>query len=179
MDSRSQFTKTTVALHWIIALAVIGSLILGMYVEDLPRGAEKFELIGLHKSVGVLVLVVALYRLIWRIRNRMPERLSPVAAWQEKVTTLVHLILLAGTLLMPLSGILMSMGGGHPVALFGVELIAGGDENELLEVMGESMHGLGGNVMIAAIALHVVASVKHHLLTRDGTLQRMLGRRVA
>jgi len=179
MDSRSQFTKTTVALHWIIALAVIGSLILGMYVEDLPRGTEKFELIGLHKSVGVLVLFVALYRLIWRIRNRMPERLSPVAAWQEKVTTLVHLILLAGTLLMPLSGILMSMGGGHPVALFGVELIAGGDENELLEVMGESMHGLGGNVMIAAIALHVVASVKHHLLTRDGTLQRMLGRRVA
>lgn len=179
MDSRSQFTKTTVALHWIIALAVISSLILGMYVEDLPRGAEKFELIGLHKSVGVLVLFVALYRLIWRIRNRMPERLSPVAAWQEKVTTLVHLILLAGTLLMPLSGILMSMGGGHPVALFGVELIAGGDENELLEVMGESMHGLGGNVMIAAIALHVVASVKHHLLTRDGTLQRMLGRRVA
>jgi len=179
MDSRSQFTKTTVALHWIIALAVIGSLILGMYVEDLPRGTEKFELIGLHKSVGVLVLVVALYRLIWRIRNRMPERLSPVAAWQEKVTTLVHLILLAGTLLMPLSGILMSMGGGHPVALFGVELIAGGDENELLEVMGESMHGLGGNVMIAAIALHVVASVKHHLLTRDGTLQRMLGHRVA
>ena len=58
MDSRSQFTKTTVALHWIIALAVIGSLILGMYVEDLPRGTEKFELIGLHKSVGVLVLVV-------------------------------------------------------------------------------------------------------------------------
>ncbi|WP_428036237.1 cytochrome b/b6 domain-containing protein [Amphritea sp.] len=41
------------------------------------------------------------------------------------------------------------------------------------------MHGLGGNVMIAAIALHVAASVKHHLLTKDGTLQRMLGRRVA
>ncbi|WP_372597281.1 cytochrome b [Amphritea sp.] len=179
MDSRSQFTKTTVALHWIIAIAVIGSLMLGLYVEDLPRGAEKFELIGLHKSVGVLVLVVAFYRLIWRIRNRLPERLSPVAQWQEKVTTVVHLILLAGTLLMPLSGMLMAIGNGHPVAVFGLELIAGGDENELFGVMGESMHGLGANVMIAAIALHVVASVKHHLLTRDGTLQRMLGRRVA
>ncbi|MBR9868008.1 MAG: cytochrome b [Oceanospirillales bacterium] len=179
MDSRSQFTKTTVVLHWIIAIAVIGSLMLGLYVEDLPRGAEKFELIGLHKSVGVLVLVVAFYRLIWRIRNRLPERLSPVAQWQEKVTTVVHLILLAGTLLMPLSGMLMSIGNGHPVAVFGLEFIAGGDENELFGVMGEGMHGLGANVMIAAIALHVAASVKHHLLTRDGTLQRMLGRRVA
>ncbi len=179
MDSRSQFTKTTVALHWIIAIAMIGSLAFGMYIEDLPRGPEKIELIALHKSIGVLVLVVALYRLIWRIRNRMPEHLSPVAEWQEKVTTLVHFILLAGTLLMPISGMLISIGGGHSIAVFGLELIAGGDKNELLGETGKIMHGLGGNVMIAAIALHVAASVKHHLLTKDGTLQRMLGRRVA
>lgn len=178
MDSRSQLTKTTVALHWIIAIVIIGSLILGMYIEDLPRGPDKFELMGLHKSVGVLVLVVALYRLVWRIRNRLPERLTPVAAWQEKVTTLVHMILLAGTVMMPVSGILMSVGGGHPVAVFGFELIASGDESELLGELGHVIHGLGSNVMIAAVALHVAASVKHHFVTKDGTLQRIFGRRV-
>ncbi|WP_290700775.1 cytochrome b [Amphritea sp.] len=179
MDSRSQLTKTTVVLHWIIAIAVIGSLIFGLYIEDLPRGADKFELIGLHKSVGVLVLVVALYRLAWRIRNRLPERLTPVAAWQEKITTVVHVILLAGTVMMPISGILMSIGGGHSVAVFGFELIASGDESELLGELGHAMHGLGGKVMIAAVALHVAASAKHHFVTKDGTLQRILGRRVA
>lgn len=179
MDSRSQLTKMTVALHWVIAIAVIGSLGIGMYMEDLPRSPEKFELLGLHKSVGVLVLIVALYRLVWRIRNGLPEALSPAAAWQEKAATVVHVVLLAGTVLMPISGIVMTVGGGYPVAVFGFELIAKGAENELMGELGHIMHGLGGKVMIAAVLLHVAATAKHHFVTKDGTLQRMLGRKVS
>ncbi len=179
MDSRTQLTKTTVALHWIIAIAMMGSLAFGLYIEDLPRGSEKIELISLHKSVGMLVLLTALYRLVWRIRNRMPEHLLPVAAWQEKVATLVHLLLLAGTVLMPISGMLISIGGGYSIGVFGFELIAASDKQEWLGDAGKIMHGLGGKIMIAAIVLHVAAAFKHHLVTKDGTLQRMLGRRVA
>lgn len=175
MDAHARLTRTTVALHWLIAIAMIGSLILGLVVEEMERGPDKFMLIGLHKSVGVLVLVVAAYRFIWRLREGFPKRLTPVADWQERVTSVVHWLLLLGTLLLPLSGIAMSVGGGYPVGVFGFELIAGGDKNELLGEAGHIVHGLGGKIMIAAVLLHVAASFKHALVTRDGTLRRILG----
>ncbi|WP_417227750.1 cytochrome b [Amphritea sp.] len=179
MDSRTQFTKTTVFLHWIIALAIIGSLIFGMYLEDLPRSPDKGALVGIHKSIGVLILLVALYRIYWRIRNGFPQRLTPVEQWQEKVATIVHLTLLAGTVLMPISGILMTVGNGYPVAVFGLNLIPGGDKIELLADAGHIVHGLGAKVMIAAVLLHVAAAVKLQLSTKDGSLARMFGRKVS
>ncbi|MBU2967356.1 cytochrome b [Amphritea sp. 2_MG-2023] len=179
MDSRAQLTKTTVFLHWIIALAIIGSLGFGLYLEDLPGSPDKGALIGIHKSIGVLILVVALYRIYWRIRNGFPQRLTPVADWQEKAATLVHLILLAGTVLMPISGIFMSVGGGHSVAVFGLEVIPAQGEIEWMGDLGHLLHGLGGKIMIAAILLHVAAAVKLWLFTKDSTMQRMLGRKVS
>lgn len=179
LDSRTQLTKMTVSLHWVIAIAVLGSLFFGMYLEDLPRSQEKGALIGIHKSVGMLVLFVALYRIYWRLKNSFPERLTPVASWQEKVTSIVHTLLLATTVLMPVSGVIMSVGGGYPVGIFGVELIAAGAENELLGRIGHILHGVGGKVMLFAVAIHVLASIKHAVVTRDGTLQRILGKRIA
>lgn len=178
MDSRLQLTRTTVLLHWVIAIAMIGSLFFGLYIEDLPRSPEKGTFIGIHESIGVLILFTALYRIIWRIRNRFPERLTPVADWQEKATKVVHLLLLAGTVLMPVSGAMMSVGAGFPVALFGLELIPGA-ENELLDEMGHVMHGLGGKVMLAAIAVHVLASLKLAFVTKDGTMRRIFGKQIA
>lgn len=178
MDSKAQLTKTTVILHWLIAIAMIGSLAFGLYLEELPRSPDKGMLIGIHKSVGVLILAFALYRIVWRMINRFPDRLSSVPQWQEKVTKIVHLFLLAGTLFMPISGVMMSVGGGHPVAVFGFELIAAGAENELLGQIGHAIHGLGGKLLILAVALHLLASFKHALFTRDGTMKRILGSRV-
>ena len=178
MDSKTQLTKTTVALHWIIAVGMIGSIALGIFVEEMSRGELKGVLMGLHKSIGLLVLLVALYRIFWRFRNGFPEPWTVVAAWQEKVARWIHQLLLLGTVLMPVSGVLLSVGEGYSVAFFGIELIASGAENELLEELGEGLHEGGANLMIAAIVIHVLASAKHHIFSNDGTMQRMLGKRV-
>ena len=177
MDSKNQLTKTTVALHWIIAIGMIGSIVLGIVVEEMSRGELKGVLMGLHKSVGLLVLLLALYRIFWRFLNGFPEPLRVVPAWQERIARLVHQLLLLGTVLMPVSGVLLSVGEGYSVAFFGLELIGSGPENELLEELGEGIHEGGANLIIAAIVIHVLASVKHHLFNNDGTMQRMLGKR--
>lgn len=167
----------TVALHWIIALAIIAMLVFGLYVEDLPRSPEKGELIGLHKSIGVLILILALIRIAWRVISQYPEPLGQMSKWQELIAKLTLLVLILGTVLMPVSGIIMSIGGGHSVGLFGLELIAGsGEKMETVSRVGHIMHGLGGKLMIAFLVLHILGAIKHERIDKDGTLSRMLGR---
>lgn len=49
MSTPSALSKPTIAFHWIVAIAIIGMLAFGLYLEDLPRSPEKGELMGLHK----------------------------------------------------------------------------------------------------------------------------------
>lgn len=178
MNDTQQLSKTTVVLHWLIALAMIGSVIFGLYLEDLPRSPEKGALIGIHKSVGMLILLAAALRIVWRSYKGFPGPMSEPTLMQRRVAGAVHFVLLAATIYMPLSGVMMSVGGGHPVGIFGLELIAGGPENELLGDIGHLIHGFGKNLLILAVLLHVAGALKRSLLDRDGTMQRMLGQRV-
>ncbi len=167
----------TISLHWIIAIAFIAMLAFGMYVEDLPRSPEKGELIGLHKSIGVIILLLALVRIGWRAMSKYPAPLSEVPKWQDIIAKLTLLVLILGTVMLPVSGIVMSIGGGHGLAVFGLELIAGsGEKMETLSKIGHIMHGLGGKLMIVFIVLHILGAIKHEHIQKDGTLSRMLGR---
>jgi cytochrome b561 len=167
----------TIGLHWIIAIAMIAMIGFGMYIEDLPRSPEKGELMALHKSVGVIILVLAFIRIAWRAISQYPEALGQMSKMQELVAKLTLLVLILGTVLMPVSGIMMSIGGGHDLAVFGVQLIAGsGEKIELLSKAGHIMHGLGGKLMIVFVILHILGAIKHERIDKDGTLSRMLGR---
>ncbi len=178
MQHSTQLPKPMIGLHWIIAILMIGSLAFGIYLEELPRSADKGDLIGLHKSFGILVLLLAILRIFNTLRTGFPQPLTPPTTWQSRIASGTHIILLAGTVLMPVSGVMMSVGGGYPVAFFGVELIAKGAEIEWLGGLGHIVHGVGANLIIAAIVLHVVGALKHSLIDKDGTMKRMLGRSV-
>lgn len=183
-DTASQLSPVSVLLHWIVALAMIAMLALGIYMEE----TEAFALYPVHKSIGVIVLVVALIRVFWRLSNRWPSALSDDGALLHFVARLVHWILILGTLLMPISGMVMSGVGGHGVAVFGMELIAANPDpanpmeviphNEALAGFAHSVHGFVANLLIAVLLLHVVGAIKHHMVNKDGTLRRMLGKRV-
>ena len=178
-DTFEKFTLTTVSLHWIIAIGIIAMLAFGLVIEDMPRSPEKGELIGLHKSFGVLIFVLAVARIGWRVRNKFPEPLSLMPNWQEKLAKITHWVLILGTVLMPISGVFMSIGGGHSVGIFGLELIAGSEDKiEVLSEIGKVMHGLGGKLLIGFIILHFAGALKHQFIDKDGTLQRMLGKTI-
>lgn len=179
MDAQDKLSQTTVAFHWFLGVSIIALIAFGIYVENLADSPQKGDLIGIHVSVGVLVFGLAAFRMIWRIKNGLPEPLTPSPRWQELTAKSVHVVLLAGTVLLPISGVMMSVGGGHGVAVFGVELIAGlAEKDEILSQVGHVVHEWGGKLMIAAILLHVVGALKHHFVDKDATLLRMFGRRV-
>ncbi|RJG48095.1 cytochrome b [Motilimonas pumila] len=174
----ASLSKQTVLLHWLTALLFIGVLGLGLYMVDLPKSPDKFELYGIHKSVGFIVLLIAIVRLSWRMFEGPVNSISPLPRYQEILAKSIHHLLLLGTLLMPISGVLMSIGGGRAVEVFGYEIVAAGDKIEWLGSISHSVHGIAADIIIVALVLHIVGALKHQWIDKDGTVSRMLGKKV-
>lgn len=181
-DTKHKLSSLTIALHWIIGITIIVMLALGKYMESF----EAYALYDIHKSIGMIIIAFVLARVFWRILNSWPEPASNYSSIEHLTAKVVHWILIIGTVALPISGALMSGAGGHGLAIFGWELLAENiDPNNLEEViplnktlagLGHEIHGIAGNVMMIAIVLHLLGALKHHIIDKDGTLRRMLGK---
>jgi len=158
-------------LHWAQAIVVIWLLWLGWTMIDLPKGAERSAAYGLHKSLGILALLMLLARLAWRRRNPPPA--AQGAGWELRLATATHHALYALLLLAPLAGFLASSFTPYAIKFFGIELprLFGPDET-LNRVFKLGHYGLVWGIA-GFVALHVAGAFKH-LLARDGTIRRML-----
>lgn len=176
-DTQKGYGLVSIVNHWATAVLIATAIGLGWIFEDMERGPLKGELFAVHVAVGLTVLALALVRIAWRYANATPALAGQPAAWERIAARAGHVALMAMLVIMPLSGILMVVGGGHELAFFGLTLIpASGQEIEALNGAGHVIHGLGANLLIALIAIHILAAFKHHLFDRDATLTRMLGR---
>lgn len=183
-DTKAKFTATTVTLHWLIAVVVISLLAVGIYMQE----NEVIFLYPIHKSIGILVSIVIIARVVWRIINRFPPVLHSGTKVLNIMAKIAHSLLLLATIIMPISGMLMSAYGGHDLAIFGFELLAENiDPNDPEEVIplnkdvsafANDVHSFFGYTLIVVLVLHIAAALKHHLIDKDGTLRRMLGKTV-
>ena len=169
-------SKQTVVFHWLTGILFLVVFVIGLQFEGMPRGPEKGELMGLHKSLGLIVLLAALLRLVWRIKEGAIKSVAVLTRAQEVAAKGVHHFLLLVTLAMPISGAVMSVAGGRGLDLFGMELIASGEKTEWLQSAASFIHVNSVNLIILALALHVLGALKHQFVDKDGTLSRMLGR---
>ncbi|MCY6379139.1 cytochrome b [Hoeflea prorocentri] len=160
--------------HWIVAFAMIGMLAFGIYIDDfVPRGPQAGALLQTHKALGVLVLAYGLWRVGWRLARGFLDSAARMPAWQEILSKITHWVLIAGIILMPLSGMTTSLFGGHDINIFGLFTIPGFTENKTVSDLAGDAHGTIANILIAFIVLHIAGALKHHVIDRDTTLVRM------
>jgi cytochrome b561 len=161
-------------LHWGMALAMIALWIVGQTLESLPKGPLRSDIIGMHKSVGVLVLVLAVVRLGWRFLHPAPALPATMNAREMLAARLGHAALYGLMILMPIDGILLSQSGGRAVAMFGLPLPTLVEKSEPLHELFEAGHGLMGWVLALVLVVHVAAALHHHFRLKDDVLRRML-----
>lgn len=162
------------ANHWIVALAMIAALGAGLGIEYLPlEPAARGWLMGWHKTIGVLVLVTGLWRLGWRMWTRVPAPAADAPRWQAHAAAASHWALLGASILMPLSGIVMTVFNGRSIDLAGPFVIPALERVEWVAGGANAVHALVGTLLVGLIALHVAAALKHQFVDRDGTLRRM------
>lgn len=181
MDTQQKLSPFTVALHWVIALTIIAMLGIGFYMS----WYEVYPLYDWHKSFGVLIFVVILLRVWWRIKNGWPVPVRDYPKFEHLLAKATHWVLIVGTVLMPISGMLYSGLGGWGIKVFGWVMVPGNKNAEGqtepihagLSSLGQFTHEWLGYLLVVAIALHIAGALKHHLIDKDRTLVRMLGRK--
>ncbi|KAA5604071.1 cytochrome b [Roseospira marina] len=178
-DTRSRYGWISIINHWAIAALILGLIAFGLILEGLPRSPMKGDLIQVHKLLGVLALTLALLRLGWRALQRSPGAVEGQPALAETLRTALHATLLVATVLLPLSGIVMSLYNNHPVSLLGLYTIPAQGEVGWLAATGHIVHEWGSYLVLLLVAGHALVSLKHHFIDRDDTLSRMLPDRTA
>ncbi len=162
-------------LHWLMALIIIGMVILGLYMNDLPISEEKLRLYGIHKEFGLLVLFLAMFRIIWRIGNIVPLLPNTIPSWQKFAAHAVHWALYGFMFAMPITGWMMTSAAGLPPSFFGLfdmpSLVS--PNLDLLHLLIQ-VHTWLAYGLIVTFCGHVGAALKHHFINKDDVLRRML-----
>jgi len=174
----ARYTRTAIALHWTIALAVIAQFTWGWFMQTIAKQPPglRADAFNLHKSIGLSILALMILRALWRWRHPAPP-LPAMPAWQAALARANHGAIYACLFLMPLAGYLGSVFSGYPVKYFGIALPAWGWKDEGIKNAMSVAHFAVSFVLLAAVALHVAAALKHWLWDRDGLVARMgLGR---
>ena len=166
------YSRTAVALHWIVAVVLSAMVALGWYmmsIEDDP-GSEWY--FNLHKSIGMTIFCLILIRIVWRLSHR-PQRLpSFVPKWQTGLSSSTQMLLYVCMILLPVTGFTGALYSKDGVAFFGAAIPAAVPDHGLSELFF-SIHGAAVWVLVGLVALHVAGALKHLLIDRDGVFQRM------
>jgi len=171
-DTRERYGLVSRLFHWGIALLVVWQLL-----KILDRVADGEHWIGqtlvpYHVSIGVLILVLAVFRAGWAFaqRRNRPEAPEPMAF----LVRAGHLALYACLLLMPLTGIAIMVGNGYGLKVFGMQLVARGDGIDWLADLGGILHSPLAWLLLVLVVGHAGMALVHHVVKKDGVLRRML-----
>lgn len=161
--------------HWLIFLLVAGLLTVGFIMTGREINPDTIRLYGLHKSIGIAVLLLALLRLSWRLANPVPALPEWMKPHERFLAHASHWLLYILIIVMPLSGWLMSSAAGFSVSVFGrftlPDLVA--PDKTLAETLAAA-HGLLAFAIIGLVTLHAAAALLHHFYYKDNILRRML-----
>lgn len=174
MTTHTRYAAVPLALHWLMAVALIAQLALGFWMVDLPKTPPGLRAgwFNVHKSIGILLGLFVLLRLAARWRWAAPPHPASLPRWQHHLAGLTHAVLYVAMIVLPLSGLLGSGFTPYPVKFFGLALPRWTEPWPAAKEFCSELHEAAAWAMVAALALHV-AGAAWHLLRRDGIGRRM------
>ena len=178
-NTRTGYGLVAISLHWVVALTVIGLAILGLWMVDLSYYSPWYRSAPFwHKSIGLALFAVMLFRLLWRWANPSPAHLPNHQRWELNLAGIVHVLLYLLLFVIVISGYLISTATGQGISVFGwfdVPALVSGLPSQADRA--GAVHYWVAIGVLGLAALHALGALKHHFIDRDDTLRRMLGMR--
>lgn len=133
-------------------------------------------LLDLHRPLGIAILVLAVLRLVHRLRHRPPPLPDSLPRWQQRAAHASHWLLYGLMLAMPLLGWAMVSAAGDPVRMIGDWVLPPiVPLDPVLYTALRWAHGALGYALFATVLLHVSAALRHAWVLRDGVFEAMAG----
>jgi cytochrome b561 len=173
MNGVQRFTPLQRLLHWVLAICILAMLFIGVGMVSTVE--PKFlTLVSIHKPLGIAILVLALIRLVVRLRYGAPPLPADLPEPMKLAAYLSHYALYALMIALPLIGWGMLSAAAFPVKIWGgVTLPAILPQSDSLHTALWNAHFYLAFVFFALILMHVAAALFHALVRRDGVFDSM------
>lgn len=165
-------------IHWLMAIIILGLLGMGIYMTEFlsKEAPNRMDVYNLHKSFGVIALILVFIRIINRFIYKSPALPASMPKAEIILAQLAHLGLYLLMIVVPLSGYLMSNSFGYPAMFFGHELPFLVERNFEYGKFFSEAHELSAYGLLGLVALHVLGALKHRFFDKpeNDVLKRML-----
>jgi cytochrome b561 len=170
----NRYTRTAITLHWLLVILLLSQVIFGWYLEGIERGTPARTIyVNLHKSTGICIALVILFRLYWRLTHPAPPLPLAMPTWERLAAKWSHVLLYVCMLVMPLSGYIASNYSKYGVNFFNaIKLPPWGVDDKAIYGFFNTTHIVTSYVFLTLIAIHVLAALRH-AFARDGIFGRM------
>ena len=172
-----RYSNTAVALHWITVALVLTQVVLGFaFAEFMDRGPAQAQVFAWHKTLGALILVIALIRLGYRLSNPPPPFPPELPRWRRIAAVWNHRAFYVLLIVLPLTGLIAVSGmspDGHTALAGGIRIpIIPGIGHGTGETSGD-LHVVLVFTTIALLLLHVGAALQQQFFEHDRAAGRM------
>lgn len=172
---QGEWSQPTKIFHWVVFGGIIVMISLGVWAEETPVSPLKFKIFAYHKATGIMVLLTMLARLGWRLRTPRPPLPDHMPTWEKRAAEITHWLLYGLVIAIPISGWVMSSAANFPVSIYGLFTVPDLVEpNKALSETAAQTHHLLLYLMMATLAAHIGAALRHHFVTKDEILNGML-----
>lgn len=177
-NTSTHYGLLTIAIHWLTVLLIAILFPLGLIMVELGYYDSGYKTYPhIHKSLGLILLAITLFRILWvSVVSKPPQALEQprfLALFAKFVHILLYLCLLA----ILLSGYFISTADGRGIDVFNwFTLPALFTPFDGQADLAGDIHAMAAWSLMGLIALHVIGALKHHIMNKDRTLLRILGR---
>jgi len=179
-----RYTGHAIILHWLIGILIIVNVGLA-WAWPLVADESVRPLINNHKSIGLLVLGLAVMRLLWRATHAPPPLPTGMQRWEIMLSKVTHVLLYVVMFALPLSGWIFDSAwekaAQFPLQWFGLFewprigfiMALDPDTKKIIHDVGEEFHEIAAKLLYGLFVLHVAGALKHLFIDRKPSLQRM------
>lgn len=168
----------SIVIHWICAITIFFLFGLGLYMVELSYYDAWYKgSLDLHKSIGITLFFVWMFRIVWRLSNKVPkvETRSRLEKFEHMAAHSMHMALYVVVVCLMVSGYLISTADGRGISVFSffeIPALPSAVENQ--EDLAGDAHWLLAWSLIAMVSVHALAALKHHLFDKDETLKKII-----
>ncbi len=173
-EHRAPFDAGTMCLHW-LTLALVAALFATAWLHaGVSDATSARNLLQAHRSIGVTVWTITLFRLLWRLTGaRLPPFPSSMGALHRAAAKASEYALYALLLLQPITGMAQTLLRGRAFDLFFIHIGPLIQRDPALMRLTHDVHETGGWALLTLVGIHAAAALFHHFVLRDGVLTSM------
>jgi cytochrome b561 len=172
-DTTAGYGLLTRLAHWIMAVGIIGMFVLGLWMVTLSYYSPYYRTApDIHRSVGILLMILLVARFGWRLVNPKPDE-SELSPFERAASRVVHWGFYPLLFALMVSGYLISTADGRPIEVFDWFSVPALVHRKGMEEPAGEVHEILAYLTIAVVIVHTAASLKHHFIDRSHILTRM------